>query len=62
MRPDAIMALTPCFYKYLRLGPRKEAALLARFSGIEGIRSASRAELDVLVGMTAASKVLERLA
>jgi excinuclease ABC subunit C len=44
------------------LGPKKKAALLARYGGIDGIRSAPRAELDALVGTAAASKVLERLA
>jgi excinuclease ABC subunit C len=43
------------------LGPKKKAALLARYGGIDGIRSAPRRELDALVGTAVAAKVLERL-
>jgi excinuclease ABC subunit C len=43
------------------VGPKKRAALLARYGGIDGIRNAPRAELDALVGAAAAARVLERL-
>lgn len=43
------------------VGPKKRTALLARYGSIEAIRSASRAELDALIGAAAAEKVLERL-
>jgi excinuclease ABC subunit C len=43
------------------VGPKKKAALLARFGSLEAIRTAPRAELDALVGTVAAAKVLERL-
>ncbi len=43
------------------VGPKKSAALLARYGGIDGIRSAPRSELDALVGPAAAGLVLDRL-
>ena len=43
------------------LGPKKRSALLARYGGIDGIRSAPRAELDALVGAAVSARVLERL-
>jgi len=43
------------------LGPKKRSALLARYVGIEAIRSAPRAELDALIGASVAAKVLENL-
>lgn len=43
------------------VGPKKRAALLARYGGVDGIRSAPRAELDALVGAAAAARVLDRL-
>ncbi|HSA94854.1 MAG TPA: excinuclease ABC subunit UvrC [Acidobacteriota bacterium] len=44
------------------VGPKKKAALLARYGGLEAIREAPRAELEALIGSTASAKVLERLA
>jgi excinuclease ABC subunit C len=43
------------------VGPKKRSSLLARYGSLEAIRNAPRAELDALVGSTAASKVLARL-
>ena len=43
------------------LGPKKRAALLARFGGIDEIRRAPREELDRLVGTAVAERVRERL-
>ena len=43
------------------LGPKKRAALLARYGGLEAIRSAPRAELDSLIGAATAARVLGRL-
>jgi excinuclease ABC subunit C len=43
------------------LGPKKRSALLARYGGIDGIRSAPREELDKLVGAAVSARVLERL-
>jgi len=43
------------------LGPKKKAALLARYGSLEAIRSAPRADLDALVGAAVAGRVLERL-
>jgi excinuclease ABC subunit C len=43
------------------VGPKKKAALLARYGSLEAIRTAPREELDALVGTVAAAKVLERL-
>jgi excinuclease ABC subunit C len=43
------------------LGPKKRSALLARYGGLEGIRSAPREELDKLVGSAVAGRLLDRL-
>jgi excinuclease ABC subunit C len=43
------------------LGPKKKSALLARYGGLAGIRTAPREELDALVGPKTAAKVIERL-
>ena len=43
------------------LGPKKKAALLARYDGLEAIRNAPRADLDMLIGAAIAARVLERL-
>ena len=43
------------------LGPKKRAALLARFGGIDEIRRAPRKELDALAGTAVAGRVLDRL-
>jgi len=43
------------------VGPKKKSALLARYGSLEAIREAPRAELDELVGVAAAARVLERL-
>ena len=43
------------------VGPKKKAALLARYDGLEAIRNAPRPDLDALIGAAAAAKVLERL-
>lgn len=43
------------------LGPKKRSALLARYGGIDAIRSAPRPELDALVGKAVAGLVLDRL-
>lgn len=42
------------------LGPKKKAALLARYDSIEALRKAPQSDLDQLVGRTTASKVLDR--
>ncbi len=44
------------------LGPKRKAALLARYGSLEAIGAAPRAELEALVGAAAAARVLERLA
>jgi excinuclease ABC subunit C len=44
------------------VGPKKKAALLARYGSLEAIRDAPRPDLEALVGAAAAAKVLERLA
>jgi excinuclease ABC subunit C len=43
------------------LGPKKKAALLARCGSLEAVRAAPPAELEKLVGATAAKRLLERL-
>jgi len=43
------------------VGPKKKSALLARYGSLEAIRNAPRAELNELVGVAAAARVLERL-
>lgn len=43
------------------VGPKKKAALLARYESLDAIRRAPRAELEKLVSAAAAAKVLERL-
>jgi excinuclease ABC subunit C len=43
------------------VGPKKKAALLARFGSLDAIRNAPRHDLEKLVGAPAAAKVLERL-
>lgn len=44
------------------VGPKKKAALLARYGSLEAIGAAPRQELEALVGAPAAARVLERLA
>ncbi len=43
------------------VGPKKKAALLSRYSGLEAIRAAPREELEKLIGAAAAAAVLKRL-
>ncbi|MBM3305649.1 MAG: excinuclease ABC subunit UvrC [Candidatus Aminicenantes bacterium] len=43
------------------LGPKKKAALLARYDSIEAVRNAPQSGLEKLVGATAAKLLLERL-
>jgi excinuclease ABC subunit C len=42
------------------LGPKKKAALLARYGSLEAVRTAPQSDLEKLVGRTTTSKVLER--
>lgn len=43
------------------VGPKKKAALLARYGSLEAIRTAPREELDKLIGAATAAMVLARL-